>query len=74
MCSGLHTVDAVNIPEVTKTLFSDTGGIPQFINAMEAAQQKSKRSKLVIHDKFMHAVALKSLLNSGDYKTETQEW
>ena len=41
---------------------------------MEAAQQKSKRAKLVIHDKYMHAVAIKLLLQSGDYETKTREW
>ena len=38
LCSGLHTVDAVDIPQVMKILFSDAEWIPQFINAMEAAQ------------------------------------
>ena len=65
-CSGLHTVNAVDIPQVTKTHFSDAEGIPQFIDEMEAAQQKSKREKLVIHDEYMHAVALKLLLQSGE--------
>ena len=60
--SGIHTVDAVDIPKVMKTIFSYAEGIPQFINAMETAQQKYKQEKLVIHDKYMHAVALKSLL------------
>ena len=41
-CLGLHTFDAVDIPQVMKTLFSDAKGIPQYSNAMEAAQQKSK--------------------------------
>ena len=45
-CPGLHTANAVDIPQVMKTLFSDSEDIPQFINAMEAAQQKSKREKL----------------------------
>ena len=57
-----------------KTLFSDAEGIPQFINAMEEAQRKYKRAKLVINDKYLHAVALKSLLQSGEYETETREW
>ena len=43
-CAGLHTVDAVNIPHLMKTLYKDLYGIPQFINAMEAAQNKSKRA------------------------------
>ena len=65
-CSGLHTVDAVDIPQVMKTLFSDTEGIPQYINAMKAAQRKSKRVKLVITEEYMHSVALKLLLHSKD--------
>ena len=59
---------------MTKTLFSNAEEIPQYINAMEAAQKKSKQAKLVIHDEYMHAVALKPLLQSGEYETETQEW
>ena len=73
-CLGLHTVDAVDIPQVMKTLFSDAEGISQFINAMEVAQRKSKRAKLVIHNEYVHAVAPKFLLQSGEYATETRVW
>ena len=73
-CAGLHTVDVVDIPQLTKELYKDLGGFPQFINAMEAAQRKSKRAKLVIHYEYLHAVALKLLLQSGEYETETREW
>ena len=66
-CAGLHTVDAVDIPQLMKMLYKYLDGIPQFINAMEAAQRKSKRAKLVINDEYMHDVALKYLLQSGDY-------
>ena len=41
---------------------------------MEAAHRKSKRVKLAIHDEYMHAAALKFLLQSGEYEMETQEW
>ena len=71
---GLQTVNAMDIPQVVKTLFSVVEGIPQFINAMEAAQRKSERSKPVINDEYLHAVALKLLLQSGEYETETQNW
>ena len=73
-CLGLHTINAVDIPQVKNTLFINAEGIPQFINTMEAAQRKHKREKLVIHDEYMHAVALKLLLQSGEYETETREW
>ena len=40
--AGLQTVDAVDIPQLMKELYKDSDGFPQFINAMEAAQRKSK--------------------------------
>ena len=70
--SELHTVDAVDIPQVMKTLFRNAEGIPHYINAMESAQRESKRAKLVITDKYIHAVTLKLLLHSGEYETETR--
>ena len=66
-------VDAVDIPQLMKTLYYDNEGIPKFINAMEAAQRKSKRAKLEVQDEFMNVVELKSLLKPGEYKTETRE-
>ena len=41
---------------------------------MEAAQHISKRAKLVINDEYLHALALRSLLQGGEYDTETWEW
>ena len=52
-CAGLHTVDAVDIPQLMKELYKDSEGVPQFINAMEAAQRKSKCAKLVIKDEYL---------------------
>ena len=73
-CAVLHTVDAVDIPHIMKSLYRDLEGVPQFINAMEAAQRKSKRAKLVINDEYLHAVTLKSPPQLGEHKTETREW
>ena len=67
-------MDTVDITQLMKNLYKDSDGVPQFINAMEAAQRKSKRAKLVINDKYLHTVALKSLLQSGEYETETWKW
>ena len=72
--SGLLPVNAVYILQLMKTLFTDADGILQFINAMETAQQNSKRAKLLIQDKYMHTVALKLLLKSGEFEAETREW
>ena len=32
-CSGLHTVDVTDIPQLMKTLYKYSDGVPQFINA-----------------------------------------
>ena len=73
-CSGIHTIDAVYIPQLMKMLFTNANGITQFISAMEAAQKNPKRANLVIQDEYMHAVALISLLKFSEYETETREW
>ena len=72
-CSGIHAVDAVDIPQLMKTLFADADTIPQFVNAMEAAQRKSNSAKHEIQDKNIHTVSLQLPLKSGEYKTETRE-
>ena len=64
----------MDIPQLMKELYKDSDGVPQFINATEAAQRKSKRAKNVINNEYLHAAALKSLLQSGEYETETREW
>ena len=73
-CLRLHTIDAMKIPQLIKTLFTIADGTPQFIHAMKAAQKTSKRAKLVIQDDYMHAVALKLLPKLGEYETEMREW
>ena len=72
--AGLNTVDAVDIPQIMKSLYKYSEGVPQFINAMEAEQRKSKFAKLVINDKYMQTVTLKILLQLGEYEMETREW
>ena len=67
-------MDAVDIPQIMKSLYKYLERIPQFINTMDAEQRKSKRAKLVINDDYLHAVALKLLLQSGEYETETRQW
>ena len=66
-------MDAVDIPQLMKSLYKYSNVVPQFINTMEAAQRKSKHAKLFINNKYLHNVALKSFLQSGEYETETRE-
>ena len=73
-CLGLHSIDAVDIPQLMEKFFSDLKDILQFINTIEAVQDKSKWADLEVLDEYMYAVALKSLLVTGEYEVETREW
>ena len=33
-CAGIHTVDAVYIPQLVKEIYKESDGVPQFINTM----------------------------------------
>ena len=57
-----------------KTIFINANGIPQFINAIEAAQQKSKQGNFFIQDDYMHDVDLKLLLQSREYENNKRGW
>ena len=56
-CAGIHTMDAVDIPQLMKMLYKDSDGVPQLINAMESEQRKSKRAKIVINDEYLLVVS-----------------
>ena len=36
-CTGLHAIDAVDIPSVMHKFWTEAEGVPQYINIMEAA-------------------------------------
>ena len=59
ICAGLHTVDAMDIPQIMKSLYRDLEGVPQLMNTMEAAQHKSKRAKLVINERVFTRCCIK---------------
>jgi hypothetical protein len=48
--------------------------MPDFILAMEEVQKKAKRADLPILDIKLAMYAATSMLQSGDYKKETDEW
>jgi hypothetical protein len=48
--------------------------MPDFILAMEEAQKKAKRAELPILNIKLAMYAATSLLQSGDYKKETDKW
>jgi hypothetical protein len=55
-------------------LYKNAASMPDFILTMEEAQKKAKRAELPILDIELAMYAATSVLQSGDYKKETDEW
>jgi hypothetical protein len=55
-------------------LYKNAASMPDFILTMEEAQKKAKRAKLLILDIEQAMYVASSVLQSGDYKKETNKW
>jgi hypothetical protein len=55
-------------------LYKNATSTPDFILAMEEAQKKVKHAELPILDIKLAMYAATSVLQSGDYKKETDKW
>jgi hypothetical protein len=55
-------------------LYINAASMPDFILAMEEAQKKAKQAELPILDIELAMYAATSVLQSWDYKKETDEW
>jgi hypothetical protein len=72
--TGLHALDIVALRTNMLLLYKNAASMPDFILAMEEAQKKAKQAKLPILDIELAMYAAISILQSGDYKKETDEW
>jgi len=55
-------------------LYKNAASMPDFILTMEEAQKKAKRAELPILDIELAMYVATSVLQSGDYKKDTDEW
>jgi hypothetical protein len=72
--TGLHALDIVALRTNMLLLYKNSASMPDFILAMEKAQKKAKQAELPILDIELAMYAATSVLQSGDYKKETNEW
>ena len=72
--TGLHALDIVALRTNMLLLYKNAASMPDFILTMEEAQKKAKRAELPILDIELAMYAATSVLQSGDYKKETDEW
>jgi hypothetical protein len=72
--TGLHALDIVALRSNMLLLYKNAVSMPDFILAMEEAQKKAKRAELPILDIKLAMYTATSVLQSCDYKKETDEW
>ncbi len=72
--TGLHALDIIALRTNMLLLYKNAASMPDFILVMEEAQKKAKQAELPILDIELAMYAATSVLQSGDYKKETNEW
>jgi hypothetical protein len=71
---GLHVIDISTLRTKMISYYENAASMPDYILIMEEAIQKAKQAGLPIDDKELVAMALVSLLQSGHFRTETDNW
>ena len=72
--TGLHALDIVALRTNMLILYKNAASMPDFILTMEEAQKKAMQAELPILEIELAMYAATSVLQSGDYKKETNEW
>ena len=71
---GLHALDIVALRTNMLLLYKNAASMPEFILTMEEAKKKEMRAKLPILDYELAMYTATFVLQSGDYKKETDKW
>jgi hypothetical protein len=72
--TGLHALDIVALCTNMLLLYKNAANMPDFILTMEEAQKNEKQAELPILDIELAMYETTSVLQSGYYKKETNEW
>jgi hypothetical protein len=72
--TGLRALDIIVLLLNMLLLYKNATSMPDFILAMEEAQKKEKRAELPILDMKLAMYTATSVLQSSDYKKETDKW
>ena len=75
-CSGLHYLDTLALRNKMRTLHLEVQGIPEYINALEDAQKRSKRADKdnAINDHFLVVIASAAMMSSQRLPRANWKW
>ena len=76
ICGGLHTIDVLALQNKIQEYHTDSEGILEYINALEAAQKKSKRGtgNKPITDATLLLIATNAMSKMGAHPQTTDKW
>ena len=76
ICGGLHAIDVLALQNKMQEYHKDSEGILEYINALEAAQNKSKRGtgNNLITDKTLLLIATNMMLKTIAHPQTTDKW
>ena len=76
ICGGLHTIDVLALQNEMQEYHTDSKGIIEYINALEAVQKKSKRGtgNNPITDATLILIATNTMLKTGAHPRTTDKW
>ena len=58
-CNWIHTLDVINLTSKMLTYYSNTAGVPKYINILKDAKKKSHQVQLPIPNVTLMAIATK---------------
>ena len=75
-CGGLHAINILALQNEMQEYHKDSKGILEYINALEAAHNKSKRGtgNKPITDETLLLIATHTMLKTGTYPLTTDKW
>ena len=76
MCGELHAIDVLTLQNEMQYYHTDSEGILEYINALEAAQNTSKRGTVnkLITDATLLLIATNTMFKTGAHPCTTDKW
>ena len=75
-CTGLHSLDVLALRDSMRTMHKDSEGIPEYINALEDAQRRSRRAgdANAFSNTYLVMVATSAMLSTQQFETTNEKW
>ena len=73
-CGGLHDLDVLSLQNEMQQYHLDCEGIPEYVNALEDAQDKVERPNNLITDATLDIIATNAMLRKEKFPCANENW